>query len=89
MDFDPTPYLRLAARLEHHGAQVRARAAQLGHALAHTDWQSRSAAQFRPAAEKAIRHLGPATRRTDELAEALRRHANQVAAGALSEHRHG
>jgi hypothetical protein len=75
---DPTELAAVADRINRHAAATRARAANLGTAVATVDWRGVAASAFRAEAFVTIAALRAAAGRLDDAADALRQHARQV-----------
>jgi hypothetical protein len=74
----PTELSAIADRIGGHAIATRARAFQLGAAVASTDWRGLAATAFRAEAYAAIAAMRGSAGRLDEAADALRRHAGRV-----------
>jgi hypothetical protein len=77
---DTAELVEIADRISRHAASTRARALQLGSAMAAADWHGIAADAFSGEAHVAIAALRSAAGRLDDAADALRRHAGRVAA---------
>jgi hypothetical protein len=75
---DPTELDAIAERISGHAAAARARAFDLGCAVAAADWRGVAASAFYGEAHVVVAALRSAAGRLDEAADALRRHARRV-----------
>lgn len=74
----PAELNAIADRIGQHAVAARARALQLGTAVASTDWRGISAIAFRAEAHAAVAAMRGSAGRLDDAAGALRRHAERV-----------
>lgn len=77
---DPADLYAIADRITGHASAARERAARLDAAVSATEWRGRAAAAFDAEARFVTTTLRFAAGRLDDAAEALRRHAGEVAA---------
>jgi uncharacterized protein YukE len=75
---DPAELEAIADRIGHHAAATRARALQLGTAVAGADWHGLAADAFHTEAHLVLSALRSAAGRLDDAADALRNHAHKV-----------
>lgn len=75
---DPDEIYAIADRIAAHAVAARARANQLGTAIAAADWHGFAADAFHVTADGVLGGLRRAADRLDDAADALRRHASTV-----------
>lgn len=75
------PLTALAARVESHADELRARAGRLAAAAATARWQSLAASTFRKQVDDLVAVMRAAAGRVDDAAAHVRQHAARVRSG--------
>lgn len=75
---DPRELYAIAGRVSRHAEAVRANAMMLAAAIAHDRWRGIAADVFAAQADSVLKDMWACSRRLDDAADALRRHADRV-----------